>query len=90
MIAILIGSYLIGFVLTILFFVKFGKRIGFDYDVPKTYANFDDWSSNTEAYSFFSFTWPITMPFMGCYGLWSLAKFVGTYLMSKFSGPVSA
>ena len=46
--------YVVGYFLTLLFFKKFGKKIGLDYSGPRTYANYDDWGSNTEVYTFLS------------------------------------
>jgi hypothetical protein len=56
---IYLGIYIIGYILTLLFLVGFGKRLGLDYSRPRTYANQDDWKNNSEAYTAFSFGWPL-------------------------------
>jgi len=55
-----IGTYLIGFFITLTFLKLFGKRIGFDYDGGSTWI--DEWQSNAEAYIVFSFMWFIFIP----------------------------
>jgi hypothetical protein len=69
-ILLLILIYFVGFVLSLLFWIKFGKELGFDYDVPKDYSNYDDWDSNAEAYSAFSLFWFIDMPIIFTYLVW--------------------
>ena len=66
--------YVVGYFLTILFFKKFGKKIGLDYSGPRTYANYDDWGSNAEAYTFFSVFWPIVMSVLSIFGIIKLLQ----------------
>jgi hypothetical protein len=73
--------YLIGVGLTFLFFKKFGKRIGFDYDVEKTYANQDDWNSNAEAYTAFSIGWPVMIPILCLFGFFHGLVRLAKYLL---------
>ena len=62
--------YIVGFIVTLLLFKFFGKKIGFDYSGPKTYVNYDDWDSNTSAYTCFSIFWFVTVPIITIFGLW--------------------
>ena len=51
--------YVIGFVLTFVFFALFGKRIGVDYDKRDEFQDYNDWSDNESAYIAFSLCWPM-------------------------------
>ena len=51
--------YIIGYFITLLVLIMWGKKLGFDYDVEKTYANYDDWDSNASAYPGISFACPM-------------------------------
>ena len=64
--------YVVGFFLTLLFLKYYGKKMGFDYSEPKTYANHDDWNSNEEAYTAFSIIWPVFVLVNLLRGLWHL------------------
>lgn len=64
--------YIVGYFLTLLFFKRFGKKLGFDYSEPKTYANYDDWGSNEKAYTFFAICWPIVMGILAIAGITNL------------------
>lgn len=55
----ILGFYVIGFIVNLLLLIKFGKRIGYDYDQPKTYEDMDDFESNASAYLSFSLIWPL-------------------------------
>lgn len=74
----ILGTYFLGFLLTLLFFSTFGKKIGFDYSGPHdddTY--YDDWQSNKEAYTTFSLLWLI---------MWVVGFFVCIwYLLTNFT-----
>jgi len=55
----LILIYVVGYFVSVLALKKFGKAMDFDhYDEPKTYVNYDDYSSNAQAYMSFSIFWP--------------------------------
>lgn len=59
MILLLISAaYVIGYLVTIILLILFGKKyLGIDYDDgPKDY---DDWSSNAEAYVAWCVAWPL-------------------------------
>jgi len=58
-IAIFIILYLIVFCLSIYILKKFSKTFDMNYDEEKTYANYDDWDSNSEAAVVFSMFWPL-------------------------------
>jgi hypothetical protein len=74
---ILIPIYLIGFVISLTFLKYFGKRLGIDYDDEKTYADYDDWENNEQAYFGFSTFWFVLAP---------IAIVVGIFvLLQKFS-----
>lgn len=63
--AIIIGIYILGYVLMLSFLITFGKKFGFDYyDSNRTrdYSDYDDYDSNAEAYLTWSFGWPILIP----------------------------
>lgn len=51
MVVILISTYIIGYVISLVILIKWGKKMGFDYSKPKTYADYDDWNNNIEAYT---------------------------------------
>jgi len=56
----LLVIYIIGFILSLLFLSRYGEKIGIGgYDEPKTYVNYDDYSSNASAFTAFSLIWPI-------------------------------
>jgi hypothetical protein len=75
---ILIPIYLIGFVISLTFLKYFGKRLGIDYDNEEpSYANYDDWDNNDEAYFGFATFWFILAP---------IGILIGTFiLLQKFS-----
>ncbi len=60
MILTFIGIYLTGYFTTLTFLKLFGKKLGVDYDGGSTWP--DDYQSNAEAYSVFSFCWFIAVP----------------------------
>lgn len=74
--------YLIGFLLALTFLKYFGKRLGIDYDnEEKTYANFDDWDNNEQAYFGFSIFWFALVPIGIVVGIFVLLqKFSKWYL----------
>ena len=51
MVVLLISTYIIGYVISLVILIKWGKKMGFDYSKPKTYADYDDWNNNVEAYT---------------------------------------
>lgn len=52
--------YILGFLVTLFVLSRYGKtHFGFDYDKPRTYANYDDWSSNAQAFTAWSLGWPV-------------------------------
>ena len=57
-----IAIYVVGFLATLVFLIFFGKKNGINYDVPRNYTNYDDYSSNGEAYLAFSLVWFIFVP----------------------------
>ena len=57
-----IAIYVVGFLATLVFLIFFGKKNGINYDVPRNYTNYDDYSSNGEAYLSFSLVWFIFVP----------------------------
>ena len=74
--------YLIGFLLALTFLKYFGKRLGIDYDnEEKTYANYDDWDNNEQAYFGFSIFWFALVPVGIVVGIFVLLqKFSKWYL----------
>ena len=73
--------YIIGIVLTFAFFALFGKRIGIDYDAPKTYVTFDDWGSNAEAFVAFAIFWPPVVLFGAVFAFFAgLVAFAGIFV----------
>lgn len=54
-----IGVYIVGYFTTLTFLKLFGKKLGVDYDDASLN---DDWKSNAEAYTVFSFCWFIAVP----------------------------
>jgi hypothetical protein len=65
---------------TLTFLKIFGKQIGFDYDPPHE-GWYDDWDSNVQAYTFFSFFWFLLMPILIVIGLYQLIiKFTTWFL----------
>ena len=64
--AIIVGIYILGYVSMLSFLITFGKKFGFDkYDSDKirSYSDYDDYSSNAEAYVSWSFGWFVFIPF---------------------------
>lgn len=59
------GNYImiygIGFIITLIFLILFGKKIGIDYDPPHP-SYYDDYNTNGEAYLAFSLGWFIVIP----------------------------
>jgi hypothetical protein len=52
--------YLIGIPISVIFLINFGEKLGLDnYNDTKTYADYDDYTSNGSAYLAFSTMWPI-------------------------------
>lgn len=68
---LMIAVYIVGFILTLLFYKIFGKKIGFDYSEPHD-NDYDDWDSNATAYTSFSLVWVITVPILLIMGSWAL------------------
>lgn len=55
--------YAIGFIITLLVLIKWGKsKFGLDFDEPKTYVNYDDYDSSAQAYIWYSIGWIILVP----------------------------
>ena len=75
--------YVVGFVVNLLFWIKFGKKLGFDYSGPKTYANCDDWNSNAEAFTAWSLFWPITSTIFLICGFLLLLTKMTEFLIKK-------
>jgi len=76
---ILILYYLAGFIFTAIFLKLFGKKIGLDYNSPRTYVNQEDWAGNDEAYTAFSIFWFMILPIVCIFGIATLLK----YLLTK-------
>lgn len=77
---ILIVVYAIGYIMSLLILIKWGKKMGFDYSKPKTYADFDDWNNNVEAYTGISLaSWLFILAII-IIGLWKGL----TYITSKY------
>jgi hypothetical protein len=73
--------YIVGFILTLTFLKLFGKKLGIDYDTEITYADYDDWENNAQAYLAFSITWVVTAPmFIVVVLIKSLYKFTQWFL----------
>lgn len=66
-----IGIYITGAILTALFWILFGKKLGFDYNenYERTYSNCDDWGSNREFITFSAFIWIIDVPILLVFGI---------------------
>ena len=63
--------YIIGYVVTLIVLFKFKKQLHIDsYDGPKGYTNYDDWSSNRQAYTAWSLMWPGVWLVMGFVCIW--------------------
>jgi hypothetical protein len=77
-------TYIIGFIITLFLFIKFGKKLGINYDVEKTYVNYDDWDSNAQAYTCFSLFWPIVLPILTIFGLGAGLIRLVAYLIIKY------
>jgi len=78
---IYIITYIVGFISTLIFFIKLGKKIGFDYNSPKCYANQDDWDNNAEAYTAFSLLWPISITVLLLFGFFELLILITKYFI---------
>jgi len=52
--------YVVGYILTLLFLVAFGKSwFGINYDKWSKTSEYDDWDSNAQAFSAWSLFWPM-------------------------------
>jgi len=77
---LIIATYIIVVLITIYFFTKYGKKIGFDYSGPHD-PWYNDWSNNTQAYTAFGLLWPIMIPILVLYGGWKLlTMFTGKFI----------
>lgn len=57
--AIILGIYIIGFFLSLLFLSKFGEQIGWGGYNPPHDTWYDDYDSNASAFVSFSLLWPL-------------------------------
>jgi len=80
-----IAIYVIGFFVSLIVWSIFGKKYWVDYNQEKTYANYDDWSSNAEAYTAFSLGWPITAAVAILRLTWGGLVKLSQYLILKLS-----
>ena len=80
---LLIGIYLLGAILTLVFFILFGKKLGYDYNPP--YDDwYDDYDNNAQAYTTFAFGWFMIMPVMILGGCWHcITSFVAIFTDEK-------
>ena len=75
--------YITGFMFSLTFFKLYGKKIGFDYDLPHDDYH-DDWDSNAQAYTWFSFFWFVIIPILTVIGVYKLiSMFTHWYLKSS-------
>ena len=58
------ATYVIGFLISLLFLHAFKRELGVDHYDPPHDEYYDDYSSNAHAYLAFSFMWPIFWGFM--------------------------
>ena len=72
--------YGIGFLFTLIFLSIFGKKLGYDYDNRND--EYDDWESNSHAYSVFSLIWPVFMFFNLMWGLWIVLTSVTSFILN--------
>jgi hypothetical protein len=54
--------YFVGFILTRNALIKHGVEWGYDYSEPKTYANYDDWDNNEQAWTALAMAWLMFVP----------------------------
>jgi hypothetical protein len=88
MIALIV--YVLGFICTVAFLNKFGKRIGIDYSAPKDYSNYDDWDSNEQAYTAFGIFWPLVISLLLLAGGWTIAVRLTSWIIkNKKNEPVN-
>lgn len=74
--------YAIGYILTLIGLIKFGKRLGYDYDKQsKTWTNEDDFDSNASAYLCLSIIWPFFILInLICFGAKALVNYVQKFI----------
>lgn len=76
--------YVIGYILNLIGLIKFGKRLGYDYEKPKSnnyWDDDDDFDDNATAYLCLSIIWPFFILInLGGFGIKALVKFVGTFI----------
>lgn len=77
--------YFLGFLSSVVALSAFGKKMGFDFDKPKTYVNYDDWSSNKSAFTAFSLVWPIFWSFMSLAGAYLLLEKITNLILKIFN-----
>ena len=57
---LLVVGYFIGFLICLFILHKFKKELNIDnYDEEKSWADYEDYDSNAEAYTVWSIFWPI-------------------------------
>lgn len=81
----LLAIYVIGFFISLVIWSMFGKKYWTDYDAEKTYVDYDDWSSNEEAYTAFSLGWPVFLAGFILRMIWLGSVNLCRYLISRFS-----
>ena len=70
-----IGVYAIGYVVTLIILIKWGKKMGIDYSGPHDGWN-DDWSDNKSAYTGISFTSWLFVVMTLLIAIWEGLKFI--------------
>lgn len=76
-----IAIYFAGLVLTFTFLALFGRKLGINYDVPKDYSNYDDYSSNSEAFIAWSCAWPAVWFFGSIFGAFMLLNLLASLVV---------
>jgi hypothetical protein len=80
-----LAIYLVGFLVTFTFFAIFGRKLGINnYDGPKTYANYDDYSSNAQAFVTWSLAWPVVWFFGSIFGAFNLLTFLASLVVPPY------
>jgi len=75
--------YGIGVVVTLIFLIVCGKRLGVDIYDPPHADYYDDWSCNAHAYTGWSLAWPMFW-FVGILvGLWKLLTYLTQLLINS-------
>lgn len=77
--------YLLGYFTTLYGLHRFKKFLGIDhYDGPHDgYDDYDDWTSNSEAYAAWSLAWPLLWAILVITGVWYALCTISSWMQDR-------